>query len=276
MLFMYEWNKKYMDWQVLDMAVYKVEICGVNTSKLPLLTEKEKNELIRKVKDGDLDARDKYIKGNLRLVLSIVQRFSGNGENLDDLFQIGCIGLIKAINNFDASFNLKFSTYAVPMIIGEIKRYLRDNTPVRISRQIKDLAYKSLKAKEEYIEANNQEPSDEVLANMLNVEAIDIQEAMNSTQSVVSLYDTVYGDGDESIYIIDQLKDDSQSSEKTINYLTLKDALTKLNKFQKEVINSRYYLGKTQFEIASEFNISQAQVSRIEKSAIDALKSFFY
>jgi RNA polymerase sporulation-specific sigma factor len=214
--------------------------------------------------------------GNMKLILSVIKNFNNRCDNQDDLFQIGSIGLIKAINNFDIQFNLKFSTYAVPMIIGEIKRYLRDNTPVRISRQIKDLAYRSLKAKEEYMEKNNEEPSEEMLANMLNVERSDIQEALNSTQSMVSLYDTVYGEGDESIFIIDQLSDESQSNEKTINYITLKQALAKLSKSQKEIIRDRYYLGKTQFEIANEFNISQAQVSRIEKSAIDSLKSFFY
>lgn len=259
------------------MAKHKVVITGIKTTDIKVLKNDETVELLNEYKiSGSNVALEKIIMGNMKLILSVIKKFANRCDNQDDLFQIGCIGLIKAINNFDTSFNLKFSTYAVPMIIGEIKRYLRDNTPVRISRQIKDLAYKSLKAKEEYIELNNREPSDEVLADMLNVDASDIQEAMNSTQSVVSLYDTVYGDGDESIYIIDQLKDESQSSEKTINYLTLKEALTKLNKFQKEVINSRYYLGKTQFEIANEFNISQAQVSRIEKSAIDALKSFFY
>lgn len=259
------------------MAKHKVVITGIKTTDIKVLKNEETVELLNEYKiSGSNVTLEKIIMGNMKLILSVIKKFANRCDNQDDLFQIGCIGLIKAINNFDTSFNLKFSTYAVPMIIGEIKRYLRDNTPVRISRQIKDLAYKSLKAKEEYIELNNREPSDEVLADMLNVDASDIQEAMNSTQSVVSLYDTVYGDGDESIYIIDQLKDESQSSEKTINYLTLKDALTKLNKFQKEVINSRYYLGKTQFEIANEFNISQAQVSRIEKSAIDALKSFFY
>ena len=259
------------------MARHKVVITGIKTTDIKVLKNEDTMQLLERYKNSkDNLILEKIIMGNMKLILSVIKKFSNRCDNQDDLFQIGCIGLIKAINNFDSSFNLKFSTYAVPMIIGEIKRYLRDNTPVRISRQIKDLAYKSLKAKEEYMELNNEEPTNDMLANMLNVETGDIQEAMNSTQSVVSLYDTVYGEGEESIFIIDQLKDESQSSEKTINYLTLKDALTKLNKFQKEVINSRYYLGKTQFEIANEFNISQAQVSRIEKSAIDSLKSFFY
>ena len=248
-----------------------------NGEALPsALTEKEEMDILIKMETEEDWAKQQLIEHNLRLVVYIAKKFESADTDIEDLISIGSIGLIKAIDNFDFTHGVKFSTYAVPMIIGEIKRYLRDNTPVRISRQIKDLAYKSLKAKEEYMEQNNEEPTDEMLASILNVEASDIQEAMNSTQSVVSLYDTVYGEGEESIFIIDQLSDESQSNEKTINYLTLKEALTKLNKFQKEVINSRYYLGKTQFEIASEFNISQAQVSRIEKSAIDSLKSFFY
>lgn len=259
------------------MARHKVEITGIKTTNIKVLKNEETIELLKEYKETNSDfLLEKIIIGNMKLILSVIKNFTNRCDNQDDLFQIGCIGLIKAINNFDIQFNLKFSTYAVPMIIGEIKRYLRDNTPVRISRQIKDLAYKSLKAKEEYMEVNNEEPSEEILASILNVETSDIQEALNSTQGVVSLYDTVYGEGDESIFIIDQLKDESQSNEKTINYITLKEALSKLNKSQKEVINERYYLGKTQFEIANEFNISQAQVSRIEKSAIDSLKSFFY
>jgi len=259
------------------MAKHKVEITGIKTTNIKVLKNEETIQLLEEYKKtNNNNILDKIILGNMKLILSVIKNFSARCDNQDDLFQIGCIGLIKAINNFDTQYNLKFSTYAVPMIIGEIKRYLRDNTPVRISRQIKDLAYKSLKAKEEYMEANNEEPSEEILASILNVETSDIQEALNSTQSVVSLYDTVYGEGDESIYIIDQLSDESQSSEKTINHITLKHALSKLNKAQKDVIRDRYYLGKTQFEIASEFNISQAQVSRIEKSAIESLKSFFY
>ena len=259
------------------MAKHKVEITGIKTTNLNVLKNEETIELIKEYKETNSNSTlEKIIMGNMKLVLSVIKNFSNRCDNQDDLFQIGCIGLIKAINNFDDKFNLKFSTYAVPMIIGEIKRYLRDNTPVRISRQIKDLAYKSLKAKEEYIEKNNTEPTEDALADILNVGASDIQEALNSTQSVMSLYDTVYGEGDESIFIIDQLSDESQSAEKTINYITLKQALSTLNKSQKEVIRDRYYLGKTQFEIANEFNISQAQVSRIEKSAIDSLKSFFY
>ena len=259
------------------MAKHKVDITGIKTTNLKALKNDETIELLKKYKENnDNMALEKIIMGNMKLILSVIKNFNNRCDNQDDLFQIGCIGLIKAINNFDMQFNLKFSTYAVPMIVGEIKRYLRDNTPVRISRQNKDLAYKSLKVKEEYIEKNNIEPTEQILADILEVEISDIQEALNSTQSVVSLYDTVYGEGEESIFIIDQLSDESQSSEKTINYITLKQALSCLNKSQKEIIRDRYYLGKTQFEIANEFNISQAQVSRIEKSAIDSLKSFFY
>jgi len=259
------------------VARHKVDITGIKTTNLKALKNEETMEYIKVYKENkDSLILEKIIMGNMKLILSVIKNFNNRCDNQDDLFQIGCIGLIKAINNFDIQYNLKFSTYAVPMIIGEIKRYLRDNTPVRISRQIKDLAYRSLKAKEEYMEKNNEEPSEQVLASILNVQTSDIQEALNSTQSVVSLYDTVYGDGDESIFIIDQLSDESQSNEKTINYITLKQAMSTLNKSQKDVIRDRYYLGKTQFEIANEFNISQAQVSRIEKSAIDCLKSFFY
>ena len=259
------------------MARHKVEITGIKTTNIKVLKNDDTVKLIKKYKElNNSSVLEEIIMGNMKLILSVIKNFNNRCDNQDDLFQIGCIGLIKAINNFDLQYNLKFSTYAVPMIIGEIKRYLRDNTTVRISRQIKDLAYRSLKAKEEYIEVNNIEPTEEILANILNVEISDIQEALNSTQSVVSLYDTVYGEGEESIYIIDQLSDESQSCEKTINYITLKEALSKLNKTQKDVIRDRYYLGKTQFEIANESNISQAQVSRIEKSAIESLKSFFY
>ena len=259
------------------MAKHKVDITGLKTTNLKVLKNEETLELLKEYRlhNNDL-VLEKIIMGNMKLILSVIKNFNNRCDNQDDLFQIGCIGLIKAINNFDMNFNLKFSTYAVPMIIGEIKRYLRDNTPVRISRQIKDLAYKTLKTKEEYVELNNKEPTETELANILNVEVSDIQEALNSTQSVVSLYDTVYGEGDESIFIIDQLSDESQSNEKAVNYITLKQALSTLNKAQKDIIRDRYYLGKTQFEIANEFNISQAQVSRIEKSAIDCLKSFFY
>lgn len=259
------------------VAKHKVDITGLKTTNLKVLKNEETVELLKEYRLSNSDlVLEKIIMGNMKLILSVIKNFNNRCDNQDDLFQIGCIGLIKAINNFDMNFNLKFSTYAVPMIIGEIKRYLRDNTPVRISRQIKDLAYKTLKAKEEYVELNNKEPTESELAEILNVEVSDIQEALNSTQSVVSLYDTVYGEGDESIFIIDQLSDESQSNEKAINYITLKQALSTLNKAQKDIIRDRYYLGKTQFEIANEFNISQAQVSRIEKSAIDSLKSFFY
>ena len=259
------------------MAKHKVDITGLKTTNLRVLKNEETLELLKEYRlNGNDLVLEKIIMGNMKLILSVIKNFNNRCDNQDDLFQIGCIGLIKAINNFDMNFNLKFSTYAVPMIIGEIKRYLRDNTPVRISRQIKDLAYKTLKAKEEYVELNNKEPSETELAQILNVEVSDIQEALNSTQSVVSLYDTVYGEGDESIFLIDQLSDESQSNEKAVNYITLKQALSTLNKAQKDIIRDRYYLGKTQFEIANEFNISQAQVSRIEKSAIDCLKSFFY
>jgi RNA polymerase sporulation-specific sigma factor len=259
-----------------NVAKHKVDITGIKTTNLNVLKNDETVNLLFEYRDNKSNALlEKIILGNLKLVLSVIKNFNNRCDNQDDLFQIGIVGLIKAINNFDSQYNLKFSTYAVPMIIGEIKRYLRDNTPVRISRQIKDLAYKSLKAKEEYIKEHNIEPSLEVLSNILSVSINELQEALNSTQSVVSIYETVYGEGDESIQLIDQISDESQSSEKIINYITLKYALNKLSDEQKNIIRDRYYFGKTQFEIANEFNISQAQVSRIEKAAIDSLRSYF-
>ena len=274
MLFMYEWNKKYMDWQVLDMAVYKVEICGVNTSKLPLLTEKEKNELIRKVKDGDLDARDKYIKGNLRLVLSIVQRFSGNGENLDDLFQIGCIGLMKAIDNFDLSQEVKFSTYAVPMIIGEIRRYIRDNSQIRVSRSLRDTAYKAIYAKERLAKEKQKEPTINEIAEEIGISRENIVYALDAIQSPLSLYEPVYFDGGDTLYVMDQVSDTKNIEDNWVSDMTLKDAVDRLPEREKNIIKLRFFEGKTQMEVASEINISQAQVSRLEKNALKSMKNY--
>ncbi|HHU60281.1 TPA: SigB/SigF/SigG family RNA polymerase sigma factor [bacterium] len=257
------------------MARHKVVITGVETSNIKVLKNEETIQLIKRLQAGDASVQNEIVNGNLKLILSVIKKFSNRTDNLDDLFQIGCIGLIKAINNFDLSYNLRFSTYAVPMIIGEIKRYLRDNTPVRISRQIKDLAYKSMKVKEEYIMKYHNEPSEEQIAEILEVDVKSIQEALSSTQSVVSLYDPIYGEGDDAIYLIDQLGDDYYSNEKLVNYITLRNAIKRLNEQQRTIIKDRYYLGKTQFEIASEFNISQAQVSRLEKSAIESLRSYF-
>lgn len=256
------------------MAVYKVEICGVNTSKLPLLTEKEKNELIRKVKDGDLDARDKYIKGNLRLVLSIVQRFSGNGENLDDLFQIGCIGLMKAIDNFDLSQEVKFSTYAVPMIIGEIRRYIRDNSQIRVSRSLRDTAYKAIYAKERLAKEKQKEPTINEIAEEIGISRENIVYALDAIQSPLSLYEPVYFDGGDTLYVMDQVSDTKNIEDNWVSDMTLKDAVDRLPEREKNIIKLRFFEGKTQMEVASEINISQAQVSRLEKNALKSMKNY--
>ena len=258
------------------MQINKVEICGVNTSELPVLKNNQMMELLLKIKNGDEEARQEFVRGNLRLVLSVIQKFNNRGENIDDLFQIGCIGLIKAIDNFDLSQNVRFSTYAVPMIIGEIKRYLRDNTQVRISRQIKDLAYKALKEKEKYLDETGNEIGDIELAKRLGVSNEDLKLALESTSVITSLYDSVYNENDDEILLIDQLSDEVVLQDKIVNELTLKEAIKSLSDIQKKIINDRFYLSKTQFEIANEFNISQAQVSRIEKSAIENIRSFFY
>ena len=258
------------------MAKHKVDIVGINTSEIKVLSNKETLLLLKEYKTGKVEAKETLILGNLKLVLSVVKNFSSRHDNQDDLFQIGCIGLIKAIENFNPEFNLQFSTYAVPMIVGEIKRYLRDNTTVRISRQIKDLAYRLLKEKENYQATYFKEISEEELAKRLDVSKEEIKIALDSTSSIASLYDTVYSDQEDEILLIDQIKDEQDTHDYRVDTSTLKDALATLSEVQQKVINDRYYLGKTQFEIASEFNISQAQVSRIEKSAIANIRGFFY
>lgn len=252
----------------VNMASYKVEICGVNTTKLPLLSAEEKEELIKLVKTGDEDAREKYIKGNLRLVLSIVQRYSGGNENLDDLFQVGCIGLIKAIDNFDISQQVKFSTYAVPMIIGEIRRYMRDNSEIRVSRSLKDTAYKAIYAKEKLMKTNQNEPTINEIANEIGISRADIIMALDAVQSPVSLYEPVYNDGKDTLYVMDQIKDDKNTEENLVNNIALKAAMDKLDRREKEIIDLRFFEGKTQMEVAEEVGISQAQVSRLEKNAL--------
>ena len=257
------------------MAGYKVEICGVNTAELPLLKAKEKEELLKKIKQGDANAREQFIKGNLRLVLSIVQRFNQSNENIDDLFQIGCIGMIKAIDNFDLSQNVQFSTYAVPMIIGEIKRYLRDNNSIRVSRSIRDLAYKVLQYKEKYLKENNKEPSIEEIAKELQVEKEEIAFSLDAIQDPISLQEPVYNDGAESIYIMDQVKDKKNTDELWAEKMTIMQALKKLNSKERDIINRRFFEGRTQMEVAEELGISQAQVSRLEKNAIDRIKRLY-
>ena len=252
--------------------INRVEICGVNTSKLPVLSNEEKNELLKKIKDGDKEAREKFINGNLRLVLSVVGRFSGRGENADDLFQIGCVGLIKAIDNFDITLNVQFSTYAVPMIVGEIRRYLRDNNMVRVSRSIRDLAYKVLQVKEKKTKKTGKEPSIEEIAKELEVSKEEISFCLDAIQDPISLQEPVYNDGTDSVYIMDQVKDKKNTDEFWAENITMLEALKKLNEKEKMIISKRFFDGRTQMEVAEEIGISQAQVSRLEKSAINHMK----
>ena len=256
------------------MASYKVEICGVNTSTLPLLNAKEKEELLKRIKAGDNDAREKFIQGNLRLVLSIAHRFSQSGEDIDDLFQIGCVGMIKAIDNFDISQNVQFSTYAVPMIMGEIKRYLRDSTnPIRVSRSVRDTAYKALKAREQLTAATQKDPTITEIANEIGIDREDIVMALEAIQSPVSIYEPLYTDGNDTLCLYDQIKDKKNQEDTVVNNLALKDALSRLSDRERQIINMRYFDGKTQMETASEIGISQAQVSRLEKCALRAMRN---
>lgn len=256
------------------MASYKVEICGVNTSTLPLLNAKEKEELLKRIKAGDNDAREKFIQGNLRLVLSIAHRFSQSGEDIDDLFQIGCVGMIKAIDNFDISQNVQFSTYAVPMIMGEIKRYLRDSTnPIRVSRSVRDTAYKALKAREQLTAATQKAPTITEIANEIGIDREDIVMALEAIQSPVSIYEPLYTDGNDTLCLYDQIKDKKNQEDTVVNNLALKDALSRLSDRERQIINMRYFDGKTQMETASEIGISQAQVSRLEKCALRAMRN---
>ena len=255
--------------------VNKVEICGVNTSKLPLLSKKEKEELFLKIKQGDEEARNIFINGNLRLVLSVIQRFNSRGENPDDLFQVGCVGLIKAIDNFDLSQNVQFSTYAVPMIIGEVKRYLRDNNSIRVSRSIRDLAYKAMQIKERLTKENGKEPNIEEIAKELGVEKEEIAFSFDAIQDPVSLQEPVYNDGSESIYLMDQVKDSKNTDELWAEKITIANAMKKLNEKEKMIVTKRFFDGRTQMEVADEIGISQAQVSRLEKSAIEHIKKLY-
>lgn len=257
------------------MAVNKVEICGVNTATLPLLKAKEKEELFKLVLDGDKEAREKYIKCNLRLVLSVVSRFASSNENLDDLFQIGCIGLIKAIDNFDASLGLKFSTYAVPMIIGEIRRFLRDNSnPVRVSRSLKDTAYKAIYARDNIIKTKQKEPTIAEIASEIGVAREDVVMALDAIQSPVSLYEPVYSEGGDTLYVMDQVSDKKNKEEKWVQSIALQDAMDRLTGRQRDIIKMRFFEGKTQMEVAKEVGISQAQVSRLEKCALKSMRNY--
>ena len=255
--------------------INKVEICGVNTSKLPLLSREEKQELFIKIIEGNEEARNTFINGNLRLVLSVIQRFYGRGESADDLFQVGCVGLIKAIDNFDLSQNVQFSTYAVPMIIGEVKRYLRDNNSIRVSRSVRDLAYKVIQCKERYLKDHGREPKVEEIAKELGVETEEIGFSMDAIQDPVSLQEPVYSDGAENIYIIDQIKDSKNTDELWTEKMTIEGALSKLTEKERTIVNKRFFDGRTQMEVAEEIGISQAQVSRLEKSAIEHIKRLY-
>lgn len=250
----------------------KVEICGVNTSKLPVLTNEEKLLLFKRIKKGDKAAREEFVQGNLRLVLSVIQKFSNRGENPDDLFQVGCIGLMKSIDNFDLSQNVKFSTYAVPMIIGEIRRYLRDNNSIRVSRSLRDTAYKALSAKERLMAQNETEPSIDQIAKEIGMDKEEVVFALDAIQEPVSLYEPVYNDGTDAIFVMDQLSDEKNLDENWIEEISLKEAMKKLNNREKHIITLRFYKGRTQMEVAKELGISQAQVSRLEKTAIKSMK----
>ena len=250
----------------------KVEICGVNTSKLKVLKNEETMELLRRTKEGDMEAREQLIAGNLRLVLSVIQKFSNRGENLDDLFQVGCIGLIKAIDNFNTDLDVRFSTYGVPMIIGEIRRYLRDNSSVRVSRSMRDTAYKVLQAKEKFIAQNQREPTIEEIAKMLEAKREDVVFALEAITDPVSLYEPVYSDNGDAVCVMDQVKDGRNTDESWLNRIALKDAVDKLPEREKRILALRFFQGKTQMEVSAEVGISQAQVSRLEKSALEQIR----
>ena len=261
------------------MQINKVEICGVNTSELPVLKNNQMMDLLVKIKAGDEDARQQFVRGNLRLVLSIIQKFNNRGENIDDLFQIGCIGLIKAIDNFDLSQNVRFSTYAVPMIIGEIRRYLRDNNPIRVSRSLKDIAYKSLQVREKLIRNNSKEPTVSEIAKELDLDVESVVMALDAIQDPISLFDPVYQDNGDAIFVMDQVQDKTSISLEEniynqIKEIALKEAIKKLNNREKLVLDLRFYKGRTQIEVADEIGISQAQVSRIEKNALKNMRKY--
>lgn len=254
------------------MGKYKVEICGVNTSELPVLTNEQMRILFQKMQSHDDQAKEQLILGNLKLVLAMVQRFSHRTDNMDDLFQIGCVGLIKAIDHFDLNHGVRFSTYAVPMILGEMKRHLRDNQMIRVSRQLKDLAYQAMKVKDQFQQVNQREPSHAEIAEEMNVSLKEIDECMEAMGSVLSIFEPVYNDDGDALYLMDQIQDDKDEIEQLINTMSLKESLKNLSQKELEIIRKRYYESQTQTEIAEELGISQAQVSRIEKNALSVLK----
>ncbi len=258
------------------MALNKVEICGVDTSKLPILKEEEKKELFKRIKAGDTEAKEEYIKGNLRLVLSVIRRFSSSNENADDLFQIGCVGLIKAINNFNTDLDVKFSTYAVPMIIGEIRRYMRDNNSIRVSRSLRDTAYKAIYAKESYMKKNLKEPTLEEISAEIGIDKEDIVFALDAIQTPMSLQEPVYNDGDDVLYVMDQVSDKKNREENWVEGLALQAAMDKLGERERYIIQLRFFEGKTQIEVAQDIDISQAQVSRLEKHALKVMRQYLF
>ena len=256
------------------MALNKVEICGVNTAKLPLLNDEEKDALFARIKEGDETAKEEYIKGNLRLVLSVIKRFGSTNENPDDLFQIGCIGLIKAINNFNPELEVKFSTYAVPMIIGEIRRYMRDNNSIRVSRSLRDTAYKAIYAKENYMKRNMKEPTVQEIADEIGISKEEIVYALDAIQAPVSLNEPVYNDSGDALYVMDQISDKRNREEKWVEDLSLQAAMEHLDERERYIIQLRFFEGKTQMEVAREIRISQAQVSRLEKNALRLMRRY--
>lgn len=256
------------------MIVNKVEICGVNTAKLPVLKQKEMRELLIKMKAGDNEAREKFIKGNLRLVLSVIQRFNNRGENADDLFQVGCIGLIKSIDNFDMEQNVKFSTYAVPMIIGEIRRYLRDNNSIRVSRSLRDIAYKALQVRDKMIADNNKEPTVSEIAEELKISREEVVFALDAIQDPVSLFEPIYHDGGDAIYVMDQISDAKNIDDSWLQNIAIKEAMKRLSDREKLILNLRFFEGRTQMEVAEGIGISQAQVSRLEKTALRHMRKY--
>ena len=256
------------------MAGNKVEICGVDTSKLPTLSHETMRELLKKAQAGDTEARDELVNANLRLVLSVIQRFQNRGENVDDLFQVGCIGLMKGLDNFDLNMNVRLSTYCVPMIIGEIRRYLRDNNPIRVSRSMRDTAYRALKARDALAAKNGREPTVGEIAKEMEVPEEDVVLALEAIQEPVSLFDPIYQNGGDAIYVMDQVKDDRVSEEEWVRSLSIRQALSKLQQREQKIIRRRFFQGKTQMEVAEEIGISQAQVSRLEKAALAQMRKY--
>lgn len=260
----------------MRLTRHKVEICGVDTSKLPVLKNEEMRKLFRQMQDGEIEAREKLVNGNLRLVLSVIQRFNNRGEYVDDLFQVGCIGLMKSIDNFDLGQNVRFSTYAVPMIIGEIRRYLRDNNPIRVSRSLRDIAYKALQVRERLINKTSKEPTPMEIAEELGVPHSDVVFALDAIQDPVSLFEPIYNDGGDPIFVMDQLSDEKNKDTIWIDEIALHEGMRRLNDREKMILSKRFFQGKTQMEVAQEIGISQAQVSRLEKAAISEMNKSMY